>query len=169
MCATTWFPPSTSCSTVIGDSYPLIRYAPTVNCPTRVIGRDLSRHHGGEIRPAGSGGRGHRLPYSPFRIVGCLAFGAGATDIANSWVTGLIRCKMPEILRIELVGRLRPGVAARDVVSICCKQSRCARGMPSGQCLSTADQLSKQCPWTNANAHEHGRRDGWLYRHRGAG
>ena len=63
--------------------------------------------------------------------LGCLAFGAGATDIANSWVTGLIRCKMPEILRIELVGRLRPGVAARDVVQYLLRsraQEECHRG-----------------------------------------
>jgi 3-isopropylmalate/(R)-2-methylmalate dehydratase large subunit len=48
--------------------------------------------------------------------LGCLAFGAGATDIANSWVTGLIRCRMPPILRIELTGTLQPGVLARDIV-----------------------------------------------------
>ncbi|MET0217861.1 MAG: aconitase family protein, partial [Burkholderiales bacterium] len=48
--------------------------------------------------------------------LGCLAFGAGATDIANSYVTGLIRFRMPEVIRIELTGRLRPGVLARDVV-----------------------------------------------------
>ncbi|VVP93632.1 3-isopropylmalate dehydratase large subunit [Pseudomonas fluorescens] len=48
--------------------------------------------------------------------LGCLAFGAGATDIANSWVTGYIRCRMPEIIRVELSGRLTPGVTAKDVV-----------------------------------------------------
>lgn len=48
--------------------------------------------------------------------LGCLAFGAGATDMANSWVTGLIRCKMPPILRIEISGSLQPGVLARDIV-----------------------------------------------------
>ncbi|EWY37114.1 3-isopropylmalate dehydratase large subunit [Skermanella stibiiresistens SB22] len=48
--------------------------------------------------------------------LGCLAFGAGATDIANSWATGLIRCKMPEIVRIEVVGNLKPGMSARDIV-----------------------------------------------------
>jgi 3-isopropylmalate/(R)-2-methylmalate dehydratase large subunit len=48
--------------------------------------------------------------------LGCLAFGASATDIANSWATGLIRCKMPEIIRVEVTGKLRPGMAARDIV-----------------------------------------------------
>lgn len=48
--------------------------------------------------------------------LGCLAFGAGASDIANSWVTGYIRCKVPETLRVEIDGALRPGVTAKDVV-----------------------------------------------------
>ncbi|WP_133649084.1 aconitase family protein [Paraburkholderia flava] len=48
--------------------------------------------------------------------LGCLAFGAGATEIANSWVTGYVRCKIPETLRIEVDGVLRPGVTAKDIV-----------------------------------------------------
>ncbi|WP_281718710.1 aconitase family protein [Pandoraea apista] len=48
--------------------------------------------------------------------LGCLAFGAGATDIANSWVTGYVRCKVPQTLRIEIDGVLAPGVTAKDVV-----------------------------------------------------
>ncbi|SDV48290.1 aconitase family protein [Chitinasiproducens palmae] len=48
--------------------------------------------------------------------LGCLAFGAGATDIANSWVTGYIRCKVPETVRIQVDGQLAPGVTAKDIV-----------------------------------------------------
>jgi 3-isopropylmalate/(R)-2-methylmalate dehydratase large subunit len=48
--------------------------------------------------------------------LGCLAFGAGATEIANSWITGYVRCKVPETLRIEIGGSLRAGVTAKDVV-----------------------------------------------------
>lgn len=48
--------------------------------------------------------------------LGCLAFGAGATELANSWVTGYVRCKVPETLRIEVDGQLRPGVTAKDIV-----------------------------------------------------
>jgi len=48
--------------------------------------------------------------------LGCLAFGAGATEIAYSWVTGRVRCRVPQTLRIEIDGRLAPGVAAKDVV-----------------------------------------------------
>lgn len=48
--------------------------------------------------------------------LGSLAFGAGATEIANSWVTGYVRCRIPETLRIEVDGALRPGVTAKDIV-----------------------------------------------------
>ncbi|NIE75914.1 3-isopropylmalate dehydratase [Pantoea sp. Ap-967] len=48
--------------------------------------------------------------------LGCLAFGAGATDIANSWATGFIRCRMPEVIKVELTGKLRAGVTAKDIV-----------------------------------------------------
>ncbi|EHP42094.1 3-isopropylmalate dehydratase [Cupriavidus basilensis OR16] len=48
--------------------------------------------------------------------LGCLAFGAGATDLANSWVTGYVRCKVPETLRVEVEGDLAPGVTAKDIV-----------------------------------------------------
>jgi 3-isopropylmalate/(R)-2-methylmalate dehydratase large subunit len=48
--------------------------------------------------------------------VGALAFGAGATAIANSWLTGLIRLKMPEVIRVQIDGALGKGLAARDIV-----------------------------------------------------
>jgi 3-isopropylmalate/(R)-2-methylmalate dehydratase large subunit len=48
--------------------------------------------------------------------LGCLAFGVGTTDIANAWVTGDVRVTVPGTLRIELKGRLRPGVSAKDLV-----------------------------------------------------
>ncbi|MEB0011745.1 aconitase family protein [Glaciimonas sp. Gout2] len=48
--------------------------------------------------------------------LGCLAFGAGATEIANSWMTGYVRCKVPETIRIQIDGCLRPGVTAKDIV-----------------------------------------------------
>lgn len=48
--------------------------------------------------------------------LGCLAFGAGATDMANSWVTGHVRCKVPETLRVVIDGTLHAGVTAKDIV-----------------------------------------------------
>ncbi len=48
--------------------------------------------------------------------LGALCFGAGATDMANAWMTGLVRCKYPSVCRVELRGALQPGVHAKDVV-----------------------------------------------------
>jgi len=48
--------------------------------------------------------------------LGCLAFGAGATDIANSWVTGYVRCKIPDTVQVQVEGKLRKGVTAKDLV-----------------------------------------------------
>lgn len=47
--------------------------------------------------------------------LGCVAFGVGTTDMANAFVTGAVRLMMPEVLRIEVRGRLRPGVGAKDL------------------------------------------------------
>ena len=48
--------------------------------------------------------------------LGCLAFGVGTTDIACAWVTGDVRVTVPPTLRVELRGRLHPGVSAKDLV-----------------------------------------------------
>jgi 3-isopropylmalate/(R)-2-methylmalate dehydratase large subunit len=48
--------------------------------------------------------------------VGALAFGAGATDIACAWVTGLVRTRYPKVCRVQLCGRREDGVAAKDIV-----------------------------------------------------
>jgi 3-isopropylmalate/(R)-2-methylmalate dehydratase large subunit len=47
--------------------------------------------------------------------LGCLAFGVGSTDMANAFVTGAVRLTLQPVLRVELEGRLPPGVAAKDV------------------------------------------------------
>lgn len=47
--------------------------------------------------------------------LGCVAFGVGTTDMANAFVTGALRFTMPAVLRIEVAGRLRNGVSAKDL------------------------------------------------------
>jgi len=47
--------------------------------------------------------------------LGCVAFGVGTTDMANAFATGAIRMTMAPVLRVELDGRLPPGVSAKDV------------------------------------------------------
>jgi 3-isopropylmalate/(R)-2-methylmalate dehydratase large subunit len=48
--------------------------------------------------------------------LGCVAFGVGTTDMANAFVTGAVRLTLPGVLRVELEGRLPPGVSAKDLV-----------------------------------------------------
>ena len=47
--------------------------------------------------------------------LGCVAYGVGSTDMANAFVTGLARFTLPEVLRVELHGRLPAGVGAKDL------------------------------------------------------
>jgi len=49
-------------------------------------------------------------------VLGCFAFGVGATDMANAWVSKEIRVRVPETVRFTLRGRLGRAVAAKDVM-----------------------------------------------------
>src|SRR5262249_30789552 len=46
---------------------------------------------------------------------GALAIGVGATDIANAWFSREILVQVPEVIRINVRGRLRTGVCAKDL------------------------------------------------------
>jgi 3-isopropylmalate/(R)-2-methylmalate dehydratase large subunit len=59
-------------------------------------------------------GTDSRTPHSG--ALGCAAFGVGTTDMANAFVTGAVRMTVPQVLRIELQGRLPVGVTAKDLV-----------------------------------------------------
>ncbi|KWE89352.1 3-isopropylmalate dehydratase [Burkholderia territorii] len=48
--------------------------------------------------------------------LGALAFGIGATEMANAWLTGDVRVKVPATCRVNLNGRLPSGVEAKDIV-----------------------------------------------------
>jgi 3-isopropylmalate/(R)-2-methylmalate dehydratase large subunit len=48
--------------------------------------------------------------------VGCIAFGVGTTDMANSMVTGAVRLTVPQSLKVELNGTVPRGVTAKDLV-----------------------------------------------------
>lgn len=47
---------------------------------------------------------------------GAFATGLGATDVAVVWATGQSWFQVPETLRIQLTGALRPGVGVKDVI-----------------------------------------------------
>ncbi len=48
--------------------------------------------------------------------LGALAFGVGSTDMANAWITGDVRIKVPATCRVQLHGKLPAGVAAKDLI-----------------------------------------------------
>ncbi|WP_229769477.1 aconitate hydratase [Pyramidobacter porci] len=48
--------------------------------------------------------------------IGMFAIGAGGMDVAASMAGVPMRLRMPEVIRVTLTGRLRPGVAAKDIV-----------------------------------------------------
>ena len=47
--------------------------------------------------------------------LGCVAFGVGTTEMARAFVTGRVRLGTPGVLRVQVEGRLPPGVAAKDL------------------------------------------------------
>jgi 3-isopropylmalate/(R)-2-methylmalate dehydratase large subunit len=48
--------------------------------------------------------------------LGALAFGIGATDMANAWYTNDVKFRLPKAVSIELKGELSTWVAAKDLV-----------------------------------------------------
>ena len=48
--------------------------------------------------------------------LGALAFGVGAAELANAWVTGDLRFTVPESCLVRLHGRLPHGVSSKDLV-----------------------------------------------------
>ncbi len=46
--------------------------------------------------------------------IGCVAFGVGTTDVFNSWITKDVRVRVPEQVRINVTGRKRDNVTAKD-------------------------------------------------------
>ncbi|MEJ8851856.1 aconitase family protein [Variovorax rhizosphaerae] len=48
--------------------------------------------------------------------LGAFAFGIGASEMANAWITGDVRVTAPKVCRVQLRGTLPAGVDAKDVV-----------------------------------------------------
>ncbi|MFW6029957.1 MAG: 3-isopropylmalate dehydratase large subunit [Halanaerobiales bacterium] len=47
---------------------------------------------------------------------GCFGTGVGASDLAVTMLTGKLWFKVPEVIKIEVNGTLKPGVMAKDVI-----------------------------------------------------
>jgi len=48
--------------------------------------------------------------------MGALAIGVGRSEMAGVWATGDLWVRVPESIRINVTGRLRPGVGAKDFI-----------------------------------------------------
>jgi homoaconitate hydratase family protein len=59
------------------------------------------------------GADSHTTSYGAF---GALAAGIGRSEVASLWATDEIWLRVPETLRIDLKGRLTPGVTAKDAI-----------------------------------------------------
>jgi len=70
--------------------------------------------------------------------LGCVAFGVGTTDMANAFVTGAVRMTCPEVLRVELAGRLPAGVTAKDIALHLLAEPSIRRGAGVGKVFEFA-------------------------------
>jgi 3-isopropylmalate/(R)-2-methylmalate dehydratase large subunit len=79
-------------------------------------------------------------------VLGCFAFGVGSTDMANAWLTKDVRVAVPESVRFELTGKLRPGVAAKDVMLFLLSQPFWRGGDGIGKVLEFAGEGVRGLP-----------------------
>lgn len=79
-------------------------------------------------------------------VLGCFAFGVGATDMANAWYTKDIRLRVPETVRFNLSGRKRDDVAAKDVMLKILATDYMKQGKGIGQVLEFAGDDLKNWP-----------------------
>ena len=57
-----------------------------------------------------------------YGAVGAFGAGMGSTDIALIWATGRTWLRVPETIRVQISGRFRPGVGAKDLALKLCQQ-----------------------------------------------
>lgn len=55
----------------------------------------------------------HSVTYGAFNAFGS---GVGMVDMVNVFATGRLWLKVPEVMNVEIRGRLRPGVLAKDII-----------------------------------------------------
>ena len=67
--------------------------------------------------------------------IGALAFGVGSTDMANAFFTRDVRLRVPETVKVELHGALRPGTCAKDVMLALLSSPEQREGTFSGRVL----------------------------------
>jgi 3-isopropylmalate/(R)-2-methylmalate dehydratase large subunit len=67
--------------------------------------------------------------------LGAFAFGIGASEMANAWITGDVRVKVPPTCLVRLNGKLPAGVEAKDIVLHLLRLPYVREGRAIGQVL----------------------------------
>jgi 3-isopropylmalate/(R)-2-methylmalate dehydratase large subunit len=67
--------------------------------------------------------------------LGAFAFGVGATDMANAFYTRDVRVRVPETVKVEVVGELPPGTCAKDAMLAMLSWPEQREGVFSGRVL----------------------------------
>lgn len=78
--------------------------------------------------------------------LGCIAYGIGATDMANAILKGIARLTVPEDLLIDVQGRLPPGVSAKDLVLHLLADPRFRQGIGVGRILEFSGPAVQALP-----------------------
>jgi 3-isopropylmalate/(R)-2-methylmalate dehydratase large subunit len=68
-------------------------------------------------------------------VLGCVAFGVGSSEMAAGFVTREFRVQVPASVRIELTGRLRAGVTAKDAWLALLARSAVRAGLFRGRAI----------------------------------
>ena len=79
-------------------------------------------------------------------VLGCFAFGVGATDMANAWYTKDVRLRVPETVRFVLKGKKRADVTAKDVMLYILATDYMKQGRGIGQGLEFAGEGLRDWP-----------------------
>jgi 3-isopropylmalate/(R)-2-methylmalate dehydratase large subunit len=70
--------------------------------------------------------------------LGAFAFGVGSTDMANAFFTRDVRVRVPESVKVELVGELSPGTCAKDAMLSLLSSAEQRAGVFAGRVLEFA-------------------------------
>lgn len=73
--------------------------------------------------------------------IGCVAFGVGTTDIANSWVTKDVRIRVPETVKTVIRGKPPENVTAKDVILFILRSDYVRSGKALGKVIEYAGEV----------------------------
>ncbi|CAM3496152.1 aconitase family protein [Paraphotobacterium marinum] len=73
--------------------------------------------------------------------LGCLAFGVGTTNLANALVTGVVRYNIPDVVKIEVKGKLASHVSSKDLALSILKEPKIKNGNFVGKIIEFCGEV----------------------------